>query len=490
MGIVAVIGGQFYGWNESFSVGFAPFFLAFVMMGAAYIIYVACVSEVGGKVPGGSYGLARAVLGFYPGFLLSSLELLEYTSFASVSVLYVTEFATTFFNWNEDYQPILWLLFYAVFIFILESRGKYVWWFMLVFVVLCLAPTVLFVCGSLSYVNFQANAILVDDATNETTWATGDISSAFFGILPSTTVGFAGVESLTVVTGFVKDPAVAVPKGTVAAVWTLFVSNIALILVLASLPPGLATTSTDEYFLDRGLSLGLGMSSGLSEWLMMPAQMGMAFGFFIPYARLTQAMADSNLLPSCLRLKGQPNTGRAMIVASGFGYLICLVSFYSPKFKQTLQNISILAGTICYAGQTLGFVMLRTTYKIDTAGYTSPYGLVGAYYVWVVFLCLFVSIAGGFQGDSCIAVASTFGFVVVLTLYYVLGCQKSQTVSKEEYTSIFKFSVMKFNKNRSKKTKRRSSGTSQVSRTSMIHAAKIVIAHRSKFESSTKSGGR
>ncbi|RHZ25089.1 hypothetical protein DYB37_012259 [Aphanomyces astaci] len=428
------------------------------------------------ELPGGSYGLARAVLGFYPGFLLGSLEILEYTSFASVSVLYVTEFATTFFNWNEDYQPILWLLFYAVFIFILESRGKYVWWFMLVFVVLCLAPTVLFVCGSLSYVNFQANAILVDDATNETTWATGDISSAFFGILPSTTVGFAGVESLTVVTGFVKDPAVAVPKGTVAAVWTLFVSNIALILVLASLPPGLATTSTDEYFLDRGLSLGLGMSSGLSEWLMMPAQMGMAFGFFIPYARLTQAMADSNLLPSCLRLKGQPNTRRAMIVASGFGYLICLVSFYSPKFKQTLQNISILAGTICYAGQTLGFVMLRTTYKIDTAGYTSPYGLVGAYYVWVVFLCLFVSIAGGFQGDSCIAAASTFGFVVVLTLYYVLGCQKSQTVSKEEYTSIFRFSVMHFNKSRSKKQKKRSSAaTSHLSRASIATAARLVL---------------
>ncbi|ETV76876.1 hypothetical protein H257_09314 [Aphanomyces astaci] len=33
------------------------------------------------------------------------------------------------------------------------------------------------------------------------TWATGTISTAFFGILPSTTMGFAGVESLTVVTG-------------------------------------------------------------------------------------------------------------------------------------------------------------------------------------------------------------------------------------------------------------------------------------------------
>ncbi|CAK4267622.1 unnamed protein product [Aphanomyces euteiches] len=176
--------------------------------------------------------------------------------------------------------------------------------------------------------------------------------------------------------------------------------------------------------------------------------MGMAFGFFIPYARLTQAMAESNLLPAFLHIQGQETTKRAMIVASAFGYFLCVVSFYSPKFQATLQNISIVAASICYATQTYGFVLLRTTYKIDTTGYKSPFGLLGAYYVWFVSFLLFLSIAGGFQGDDGIAIISTAVFVAVVTTYYRFGCQDRQTVSDEEYASIFKFSVMRFNKQR------------------------------------------
>ncbi|KAG9399046.1 hypothetical protein AC1031_012481 [Aphanomyces cochlioides] len=343
----------------------------------------------------------------------------------------------------------MWLIFYAFFITLLESKGKYVWRFMLVFVVLCLLPTILYVFGSLPYVNVRSNGALIDPDTNATIWATGNLDSAFFAILPSTTVAYGGIESLTVVTGFVKD---SVPKGTVAAVWTLFVSNIALVLVAAALPPGLEATASDDFFLDRGLSLGLGFSRDLSQWLMIPAQMGMAFGFFIPYARLTQAMADSNLLPAFLRIQGQRTTKRAMIISSALG----------PKFQATLQNISIVAASICYASQTYGFVLLRTTYKIDTSGYKSPYGLYGAYYVWFVSFLLFLSIAGGFQDDDGIAIISTVVFIAMMTGYYRFGCQERQTVSDEEHSSIFKFSVMRFNKQRAKKCSRASAARSTV----------------------------
>ncbi|CAK4631367.1 hypothetical protein LEN26_014623 [Aphanomyces euteiches] len=448
LGVVAVIGGQYYGWNASYASGFVPFFF-------------------GGKVPGGSYGLARAVLGFYPGFVLGCLEILEYTSFASVSVLYVVGFATDYFGWNPSYQPLLWFLFYAVFIVLLESKGRYVWRFMLVFVVLCLLPSVLYVFGSTSYMDLKTNGALIDPDTNATTWATGDLGSAFFSLLPSTTVG---IESLTVVTGFAKDPAYSIPKATVAAVWTLFVSNIALVLVAAALPPGLDTIARDDYFLDRGLNLAFGFSPDLSEWLMIPAQMGMAFGFFIPYARLTQAMADSNLLPAFIRVKGQKTTRRAMIVSSAFGYFLCLISYFSPEFEATLQNISIVAASICYASQTYGFVLLRTSYKIETTGYKSPYGLVGAYYVWLVSFLLFLSIAGGFQGDDGTAIASTVVFIGIMTVYYHFGCQTTQTVSPEEYASIFKFSVMKLTN--FKKVRSSAGGTSQLSRLSLILLSK------------------
>ncbi|CAK4818810.1 unnamed protein product, partial [Aphanomyces euteiches] len=471
LGVVAVIGGQYYGWNASYASGFVPFFCAQLMMGTAYVVYVACISEVGGKVPGGSYGLARAVLGFYPGFVLGCLEILEYTSFASVSVLYVVGFATDYFGWNPSYQPLLWFLFYAVFIVLLESKGRYVWRFMLVFVVLCLLPSVLYVFGSICYMDLKTNGALIDLDTNATTWATGDLGSAFFSLLPSTTVAYGGIESLTVVTGFAKDPAYSIPKATVAAVWTLFVSNIALVLVAAALPPGLDTTASDGYFLDRGLNLAFGFSSDLSEWLMIPAQMGMAFGFFIPYARLTQAMADSNLLPAFIRVKGQKTTRRAMIVSSAFGYFLCLISYFSPEFEATLQNISIVAASICYSSQTYGYVLLRTSYKIETTGYKSPYGLVGAYYVWFVSFLLFLSIAGGFQGDDGIAILSTIVFLAVMSIYYRFGCQATQTVSQEEYASIFRFSVMKFNRLRQKK-KTSGGRTSQLSRLSLLILSK------------------
>ncbi|CAK4072203.1 unnamed protein product [Aphanomyces euteiches] len=473
LGMVAVMGGQYYDWNERYAAGFVPFFCASLMMSTSFVVYVACISEVSGKVPGGSYGLARAVLGFYPGFILGCLELLEYISFGSVSILFVTNYATDYFGWDERVKPLLWLIQYVVFIALLESRGKYVWRFMLVFAIICLLPMVLYVFGSIPYLDLAMNGVLVDPDTNETTWAKGDVSSAFFKLLPATTVGYAGIEALTVVTGFVENPAYAVPRGTVAATWTLFASFLALNLVVAAMPPGLDTTHEDQYFLNRGLSLGLGLSSDVAEWMMIPAQMGMAFGFFIPYARLTQAMADSNLLPAFLGIRGQPTTVRAMVVASIFGYLLCVVSFFSDEFQKTLQNISIVAACICYASQTYGFVLLRTTYRIDTTGYKSPYGLVGAYYVWFVSLLLFLSIAGGFQGDHGIAILSAFAFVLVMTAYYWQCCKLRQTVSREEYSSIFKFSVMRFNRmRRKKKSKPTASSKRPISQASLVSLAK------------------
>ncbi|CAK4125186.1 unnamed protein product [Aphanomyces euteiches] len=169
LGILCVIGGHYYGWNTAYATGFIPFFCSQAMMGTMFIAYVACISEVGGKVPGGSYGLARAVLGFYPGFMLGCLELLEYVSFGSVSILYVADFMTEYFEWPRHYEPIVWLILYAVFIAILESKGKYMWRFILVFAIVCLLPGVLYIVSSPPYLNLKQHGCLTDATTNMTT---------------------------------------------------------------------------------------------------------------------------------------------------------------------------------------------------------------------------------------------------------------------------------------------------------------------------------
>ncbi|KAF0716271.1 hypothetical protein As57867_002923, partial [Aphanomyces stellatus] len=380
----------------------------------------------------------------------------EYISMASVSVLYVANFITTTYNWDENLQPLIWLVFYVVFIAILNIPGRYLYSFLFVFnFVGILVPTLLFIVSALPHTDFAANAVVVDPDTNATTWAAGDIATSFFGILPLTTTGYAGIESLTICTNFARNPTMSIPWGSTCAVRTLFLFNIALVLIVASLPPGITSSVGDDFLLNSGYQLGLGLSPEAASWLIIPAQMSMAFGFFIPYSRLIQAMANSNFFPATFRLKDRPSPLLAMVLGSILGYVFCLVSFWSPAFQTNLQNLSLLAASIVYIALTYVFILLRTSYKVDSVGFMSPFGIPGAYFVFGVFICLFVSIAGGFQGDDGLAAGSLLGFLVLFSIYYHVWCKSNQTFSEEEYASIFKFCVMKNNKHRRKRTLKR-----------------------------------
>jgi hypothetical protein len=70
MGVTTVIGGSYYGWSEGLSAGFGSYCIGQILMGFAYIILVLCLAEMIATTSfsGGAYGMARVVLGFYPGF--------------------------------------------------------------------------------------------------------------------------------------------------------------------------------------------------------------------------------------------------------------------------------------------------------------------------------------------------------------------------------------------------------------------------------------
>ncbi|KAF0699576.1 Aste57867_9864 [Aphanomyces stellatus] len=453
MGINTVLGCQFYGWNSALAHGFVPYMVAQSVVGATYIVYIASIAEVGGKVPGGSYGLARAVIGFYPGFLLACLEVFEYVAQSSLSVFYVGEFLTTTFEWSSAVQPVVWLVVYAALNWMLHMRLKIVFRFMVAYAIGgLLVPAFLFLGGALPHTDFTTYAG-ARTSNNLTEWSVGTFDANVLATLPLVTNVFSGVESLTIVTGFAKDPAISIPRGSVLAIWTLVLLNVPMVFTVASLPPGLYATANATFVLDTGYQLGLGVSPTLAEWLILPSQLGIAFGYMIPYARLTQAMADSKLLPGCLCLQGQRTTTRAMLIASALGYLLCLVSFLSPAFLASLLNQSLLAASTVYMALTYGFVLLRTSYKVESTRYNSPYGLFGAAFVWIVNSLVVISILG-YQNDQGLAAACVFGYVVLCSLYYVRYCKASQTVSDEEYASVLKFSIMKFNKQRRKKTQR------------------------------------
>ncbi|KAF0709651.1 Aste57867_5803 [Aphanomyces stellatus] len=477
MALLTTLGHHLHGWNAGWTAGFVPFCVAQVIMAAAYTVHISTLAEIGAKVPGGSYGFARAVLGFYTGFLVAALELIQYITQTALAVLLVGHLVAP-----RGFQPLVWAVVYAGVVALHQLRGKLLMQTMLIAVVLGgLLPVGLFLVGSLPHTNFAKHAVWVDNDANTSVWATG--STAFIASLPYTTYAYSGIESISIVTNFARDPVHTIPRGSVYAVWTLVAVNMVMVFVVASLPHGISTSVEDEYLTNRGFQLALGISANVAPYLILPSQCCISFGFMMPIAKLTQAMADSNLLPSCLRLKSQPTSFRAIVVASVIGYGLCLVAFLSPPaFQSNMRNVAILCAVVCNVTLGHGFILLRTTFFVDSMSYDSPFGHIGVYFTWFTFCVLAISVFGGFQGDDGLAAGSFVGLVLLLSLYYLRLAKGVQTVSAEENASNFKFSIMKFNKRKKPNKKKYKKFTSS-------HASSVAPSKKSVVKSTAPGEG-
>ena len=88
IGLAAVINGPTLGWNAGVSVGFGAFVMMQFIMMIAYVILACSLGEMIGTTlfSGGSYGIARVTLGFYGGFMIGALELLEHIVFTATAL--------------------------------------------------------------------------------------------------------------------------------------------------------------------------------------------------------------------------------------------------------------------------------------------------------------------------------------------------------------------------------------------------------------------
>ncbi|OQR97901.1 Amino Acid-Polyamine-Organocation (APC) Family [Achlya hypogyna] len=449
LGIVCVMGGQYYGWNAAFATGFAPFAVSQIVMGCAYVVYMSCAAEICGKIAfsGGSYGLSRVTLGFYLGYMVGFLELLEYTACTSVSLLYVSRFVTVEFDLDQRLEPLIWLVYFVFVTSFFQLRGKIMWNFMVLLAVVCAVPAILFIFGALKFANLPKYGYYLDVDNKTRIWASGTMGSAYFAWLPYTTWAFAGVECLSLVTDMTVEPKVTIPRGMLSAVWVLFLFDVSLICLVPALAPGIATATKADYLLNQGFAMAYGISDSLGAWLILPAQFGMAAGFTIPSARLVQALADSTLLPEWMGLKatGKGSMWKSLVFSAACSFVLCVLGYLSSDFSSALQDVFILAASFCYTAQIVGFILLRTTYKAASDGYMSPYGIPGAVAAISVYGLLALSIIGGFQGDHGVAICAMLVFVGILTAYYYWACKDRQTISKDEYASIFRFTIIKFN---------------------------------------------
>jgi amino acid transporter len=445
LGITTVMGGMYYGWNVALVNGFGYYIVIQTLMGLAYICYVCCAAEIIATIAfsGGAYGLSRVVLGFYPGFIIGCMELLEYTAMTSVSVIFIARQITDAMQCTQGVEPVIWLFTYVAMLSIC-SRKKLLWASYVILAALSILPVVVYCLAALNWTNFERYASLHSSA-GHSDWFTGSFSTAFMTHLPYTTWAYAGIESLSLMTSMTVQPKLTFARGVIPSTITLFVCNTFLVFAMASMPPGILSTASLSMPLSNAFEMMFGWKESSYNLLLLPAQFGMAIGFVVPYGKVMQSMADSNLLPPILGLQGQRSINKATLLGSVIGYAWCGFGVLIPNVNAALQNVCVFAATLTYMAQITGFIMLRTRFASASREFYSPLGVPGAVFAGLVYMLLQASIIG-FQNDHCVAFASVCLILVALSTYYFSYARPRQTLSSEEYKSIFTFSVINFNR--------------------------------------------
>lgn len=449
-GITTVIGGQYYGWNQALVAGFGSFCIAQIFIGFSYINLAFSLSEIISTTSfsGGAYGMARVVLGFYAGFMVAAFELMEYISYTSFSAVFISDMFCDKLNWDTSYKPLICFVFYLIAaVFVLDENNLF--WRINALLGLFTVIVLLVYCfGCLGHVDMPVYGPLdinTQDKTAMGNWFHGGMI-AFMQALPFATWGFGGIESAALITDMVEDPRVNLSYGLAASVATLFICMIFIMFVACSLPPGMDSFVEMPYFMNTGWEM-IGVSADTAEWLLIPAQFAMAFGFILPSSKLLYAMAQSNLVPSFMGLKQhhlhqqQHHHRLATLYVLLLSFLLCFLPIYSPV---SLENVPILLAQFTYLSDFYAFYRMRMDFSHRDYKFRNPFGIIGAGFSALCFILTAIAVIGWEEGHVSIIFLIVYGSILTVG-YYVLA-KKHQGFSDDEQKSLLSLHVLNHNK--------------------------------------------
>ncbi|GLD92487.1 hypothetical protein PINS_up001046 [Pythium insidiosum] len=444
LGLSIGLGGQYFSWNTGLHAGLYSFMLDVFVVGFAYISLCFCTAEIAGALPfaGGSYGLSRCTLGYFPGYIIGCAEACEYIAYVSSAVMSLAKMIVESIPALKGAEPFLWYLIYAHALLFHYRGDAWFWRWNKLIGCTSLLVVLLYTLGSLPHVDFA------DHADTDPNFRFVDGVFGFVRALPSACWFFVGVEAVTMASDEVLSPTTAVPFAQLGCMAVLFVVGVMVFFVTVSLPPpGLNQVSKLLAPFDNGFHVMLGVELTTATLFSTPAMYATTFGFMWGYGKLISAMATSKLLPTRLAVRstryGTPIY--ALLAGSAVSYLLCLLVYFVPSVDVYIDAICFAAALLGYAGQCVGYIALRRLYpSIQSSTFHSPLGVYGAVYSLVVWLLGLVSLAG-FQGDHGLEFLSFLAIIALLAVVYLLYSRHHQTFSPEENKVFLVAHVMKFN---------------------------------------------
>jgi ethanolamine permease len=415
LGVAYVISGEYYGWQFGFAQGVGGMLVATILIAVMYTFMVYGISEMASAIPatGGPYAFGRRALGVWGGFINGLGATIEYLLAISVIGtgigLYITGLPGL-----EDLPTILgleageWLyiLIFAAFLLIhfLGVRETLV----SVFIVAAIASVVLVVwfLFLLPHIDFSkfSNVPVDPNAAGASTW----FPTGWVGILaaiPYAAWFYLAIEGTPMAAEETTNPERDVPKGSIAAMFTLIVFS-AMAFLAAGGTQGAESLSTTANPIGDPVAVVYG-ENWLFWFVVIVGLSGLIASFhsvIYAYSRIIYALSRAGYFPRWLSLTSRnrkiPYWALTVPALISMILIVALARGLTPPEGFTelgyagsiLIQISVFAALITYIVMMVAYLRLRVKEPNLPRPYKAPGG---AFMPTIALIIAVISLSAG-----------------------------------------------------------------------------------------------
>jgi ethanolamine permease len=429
LGVGAVIGGEFFGWNFGLDKGgVVGLGIATVLMAVMYICLVYSISEMSANFPhaGGFYSYTRQAFNPFWAFICGIALIIEY----------VLTVATTVISISDYMQPVLpqvspwviWVVAYAIFV------GINIWGMsqtIQLSLYLCLSAIlvlVIFFVTAITTGLFQTELLFnIPPTEGHSNWLPFGWEGAFRAI-PYAIWFYLAIEQVPLAAEETQNPAKDIPKGLISGIFTLIVLSLSVLILNSGVGEGALAISTSTIPLGYGLETYYN-TGYLINIAVLCGVISTFHSITFAYARSLFAMSRAGYIPRWISVTSKTHTPyRALLLGAVVG-LACavLIKVFSDAVGSILLNMSVFGAVISYILVMLSYLKLKMSRPELLQNGHSPLGVVGGFVGLALAVLAFL---------ACLSEPSyrpgLIGIVVVmgLAIFYFLMFSRHEIIAK------------------------------------------------------------
>ncbi len=435
LGVGYVISGEYFSWNFGFAGGgFGGMLVATLLAIVMYVCMVYSISEMATAFPvtGGPYAFARRTMGVWGGFATGIGAILEYV-LATAAIAVVIGINITLLPPFDDLPtivglaPIEWIAVLTYAIFVVINLAGVQATLVSVFVITVISVGILLLWGVVMMFSGGWDASNFTNIAPEPGQSTLFPFGAFKGVLQALPFAFwfyLAIEGVPLASEETRDPARDLPKGSIAAMWSLVFFSFVAFFVAGGVLGGEALSGAGAPIAET-----VRADQGESTFFWIVTVVGIT-GFvasfhsiIFAFSRIIYALSRAGYIPRFLSRTGARKTPyMAIIVPSILGLITVIVYNRQDPANALLviTEMSVFGALTTYVLMMAAFIILRRKEPNVQRPYRSPVGVAGAAIALVIAAVAGVAQLGYNLAGARAGVLAVVGVLIVGYVYFLL----------------------------------------------------------------------